>query len=335
MPINKNAQIRYNTLDRCFRNTGRMYFIDDLIIECNKSLSELDPNTSGIRKRQVFDDIKFMESEAGYGIELDRNKEGRRTYYRYSNTKFSISNQPINEKEASQLKSALTVLGRFEGMPQFEWVRELKTKLSSTFSMEDQDQVISFDNNSDYTGIIFLEKLFDAVTNKRVIEIEYTPFGSTETKCFVLHPYYLKQYNNRWFLLGKDERFSSLTTLPLDRMRHVKEVDQTYIPNVDVNFLDYFYDIVGVTRTNEESQLIEFCVINERADYVRTKPIHGTQKEKYTNEKGTVFSIDVIPNKELETQLFSFGDALTVLSPKSFRNQMNERVKKLYEAYQL
>ena len=83
MPVNKNAMIRYLTLDKCFGNPCRKFFIDNLLEAVNSAIAESDPNTDGIKKRQLFDDIRFMESENGWSIPLGRYKDGRRFYYRY------------------------------------------------------------------------------------------------------------------------------------------------------------------------------------------------------------------------------------------------------------
>jgi hypothetical protein len=125
MSINKNALLRYQVLDRCFRNTGRKYFWQDLLDEINKALEEFNGPGSGIKRRQLFDDIRFMESDQGWGIPLDKKREGRKVYYRYSDPEFSISNQPLNESEVSQIEAAISVLSRFAGAPQFEAVQEM------------------------------------------------------------------------------------------------------------------------------------------------------------------------------------------------------------------
>ncbi|KXX66683.1 YafY family protein [Flammeovirga sp. SJP92] len=336
MPINKNAQIRYNALDRCFRNTGKKYFIDDLLEECNNSLVELNSKTTGIQRRQIFDDIKFMESDKGFQIELDRIKDGRKTYYRYKDTTFSINNQPINEKEANQLKAAFQVMSRFEGLPQFEWVYEIKKKLETSFQLEDNErEVIGFESNVDLVGLGYLSELFDAVFYEKVLHIRYKSFLSEEENQFELHPYYLKQYNNRWFLLGQDERFDTLTVIALDRILCIKEARNVeFIPNLNIDFKEYFDDFIGVSKLGDETIVIKFWVHNSRAPYVETKPLHCTQKKLGAEGEGTLFSIDVIPNKELETQLLSFGEDLYVLSPSTFRERMKERVIHLFSLYQ-
>jgi len=66
MATNKNASIRYNVLDKCFRNPGRKYYIENLVNACNDALLEFSGNPDGIKKRQIFEDIKFMESVQGW-----------------------------------------------------------------------------------------------------------------------------------------------------------------------------------------------------------------------------------------------------------------------------
>ena len=110
MATNKHATIRYHALDQCFSNPGRKFFIEDLIDACNREINDYTGTSDGIRRRQVFDDIKFMESEQGWSIPLDKIREGKRVYYRYSDKNFSIKKQAINESEANQLKETLSIL---------------------------------------------------------------------------------------------------------------------------------------------------------------------------------------------------------------------------------
>ncbi|MGO8055875.1 hypothetical protein, partial [Rhizobium leguminosarum] len=84
MATNKNALIRYKVLDNCFRNPGKRYFINDLIEECDKVLLEIDSESKGISRRQIFEDIAFMESKEGWGIELSKLRDGKKVYYRYT-----------------------------------------------------------------------------------------------------------------------------------------------------------------------------------------------------------------------------------------------------------
>jgi len=136
MATNKNATLRYIALDRCLRNPGKRYDIGALVKACNDSLTDVDPNSSGVKKRQVYDDLKFMRDSRGYEAPIESEREGRKAFYRYSDRNYSINNQPLNEQEALQLKESLLTLSRFKGLPQFEWIEELITRLEQSFHLK-------------------------------------------------------------------------------------------------------------------------------------------------------------------------------------------------------
>lgn len=135
MAINKNALIRYQALDKCFSNSVRMFFWEDLLEDFNKALQDFNYESEGIQRRQLYDDIRFMESEQGWSISLEKKHYGRRVYYRYEDLHFSINNQPLNDSKAEQIKSALQIISRFSGTPQFEWVNEMIPMLESKFGL--------------------------------------------------------------------------------------------------------------------------------------------------------------------------------------------------------
>lgn len=334
MSINKNALIRYQVLDRCFRNTGRMYFWENLLEECNKALQDFDQNTEGIQRRQLFDDIRFMESDAGWSIPLERIRHGRKVYYRYEDLTFSINNQPLNDSEAEQIKSALQILSRFSGTPQFEWVNEMIPMLESKFGLiERKSEIISFENNIDLKGLHFLTPLFNAIINERVLLVKYKDFKSSEPYEIIFHPYYLKQYNNRWFAFGLNaENQVSNWNLALDRIEELSETTQKYKLS-ETDWKEYFLDLVGVTRPESiELQEIFLKFSPEVAPYIITKPIHPSQKHK-NDPTGLEIRINVIPNFELERLILSFGEQVRVISPQDFKDRISLRLKSASTLY--
>lgn len=335
MSITKNALIRYHTLDRCFANPGRKYSIEDLLEECNLALQELDVNSKGIKKRQLYDDIRFMQSEQGWSIDLEKEKSGRNVYYKYADISFSIRNQPINEMEANQLKSAIQVLHRFKGMPQFGWVEELIPKLDQSFGLSNSnDNVMSFDSNEYLKGIEYLSELFSAILYKRTLEIEYKSFRSTNTSQIIFFPYHLKQYNRRWFLFGKNAQYDNITNLALDRIEGIAESNIDFVENESIDFDEYFEDVVGVTvPAGEEVQKIIMIADEGLAPYIRTKPIHESQTQLRKIEDGFQFSIKVVPNRELETVILGFGEGLKVIEPTEFKERIYSRIQESLDNY--
>jgi len=334
MSKNKNALLRYQVLDRCFRNPGRNYFWQNLLGEINKALEEYNGPGSGIKRRQLFDDIKFMESDQGWSIPLERKKDGRKVYYRYSDSEFSISNEPLNESEVNQIEAAISVLSRFSGAPQFEWVQELIPVLQDRLGLQQSSsEVISIESNIDLKGIDHLKTLYDSIINKQVLEIEYQDFKSEESFTLTFHPYYLKQYNNRWFAFGLNEELDIPTwNLALDRIVSVQQTHKSY-QECNIDWEEYFYDIIGVTKKpDEEIQEVVLEFSKTSAPYVQTKPLHPSQKTEQKGDK-LLAIIRVIPNYELESLILSFGENVKVLSPIDLKAKIKNRFLKCIEQY--
>lgn len=335
MATNKLAIIRYQTLDKCFRNTGRRYYIENLVEECNNAIYEFSGNEIGIKKRQLFEDIKFMESPQGWSIPLERKRDGHRVYYQYEDNNFSINNQPLNETESNQLKEALVTLSRFKGLPQFEWVSEITARIDSGLSLSTNNQnIIEFEQNNYLKGLEHITPIYNGILFKQTLQISYESFKRNGIQSFLIHPYFLKQYNNRWFVFGLNDLSDRLINLALDRIVEINQSSTNYKPNKSVDFSELFEEIVGVSIDNSaEIQNIVLEVSNDVMPYIETKPLHGSQKTKEKKEKHTIITLDLIPNYELESIIFSYGDNIQVIEPKELREKIAKRVSNLFEKY--
>ncbi|MBI9062116.1 MAG: WYL domain-containing protein [Marinilabiliaceae bacterium] len=334
MPTNKNATIRYQALDRCFCNPGRKYYIDDLVKACNEALSDIDPDTSGVKKRQVYADIKFMSDSKGFDAPIETKRDGRKTYYHYSDLKFSINNQPINEQEAQQLKESLLTLSRFTGLPQFEWIEDMKVRLEHTFKLKTDAHVLSFEENPYLTGREHIGQLYDAIINQKALQVESKSFKHDHSFYYKIHPYHLKQYNNRWFLFALNEDRKEITNIPLDRITNISSLHIPYIPNTTYNFEDYFEDIIGVTiPIDQEPQKVVLKIDAKLWPYIETKPIHGSQRTKEVNTDYTIIELDLYLNYELEAQILSRGEQIEVLQPQELREKIHKRAEIIVNRY--
>jgi predicted DNA-binding transcriptional regulator YafY len=335
MATNKHATIRYHALDQCFSNSGRRYYIDDLIEACNSALLEYTGLSDGIKRRQVFEDIKFMESEQGWAILLDRIKDGKKVYYRYAEKSYSIKKQAINETEVKQLQETLSILNRFKGMPQFEWMEEMLIRIESTFKLKgNSTAVVGFEQNPYLKGLNYFTELFNAIQYKKVLRVKYQSFKQTKPVDYILHPYFLKQYNNRWFLFGYNEAFSSISNLSLDRIIEIKELKNTFIDNASIKFEEYFDDIVGVTvKDNEPVEKILLKISNDLWPYVESKPIHGSQIVKEINENYVVIELNLKVNYEFISLIFALGEQLKVIQPESLKTALISKANNLIKNY--
>src|SRR5690606_36096353 len=289
MATNKQAAIRYKVLDMCLANTHRKYTFDDLLEACNKRLAEINPSHGGIGVRTLRDDLKYMRRAEGWEAPIETYRAGKTTYYRYAEPGYSINNQPLKQGELEQLRSAMEVLSRFDGMPQFEWINELIPTLTQTFLLEKKTlPIIGFDTNQYLQGREHIGSLFHHILYKRVLAFTYHPFSTEVPVQRIIHPYYLRQYNNRWFLFGWNDELQRISTLALDRIVSMEESKETtFIENTCFDPVDYFEDIIGVSRI--EGQTLQRFVLfftAKSAPYVLSKPLHGSQRIVSKSEEG-------------------------------------------------
>ncbi|MBR0264999.1 MAG: WYL domain-containing protein [Prevotella sp.] len=203
MPVDKQVLLRYQVLNKCFRNRYREYTIDDLVDECNKALRRMDkPDVS---KRTIQNDINILEAD--YGIMLDEKlKQGKKRLYRYVNTNYSIPLFRINDEERHKLQDAIRVL-------------------------------------------------------------------------------------------------------------------------------EYFDDVIGVTVPENDSEDVVIRISKPRFEFIRTKPLHLSQRIVEENDNFAVVTINVKLNKELEALVLSYGSDMEVLSPDSFRARIADKIKILNQQY--
>lgn len=280
MSNNKNAMIRYLALDRCFsRGRQRKFYIEDLIEACSNAIFDYTGSTTGISRRQVLDDIKFMESCEGWSIPLERCKDGRRIYYRYADAEFTISKIPLTYEEMKSLRQIIHTLRRFSGLPTYDWVDNVMQSLEYRFKLHGQaDNIMGFEQCENLRGAEFLSMFVDAILNRKVLLVTYSTFSIGHICKWTLHPYYLKQYNSRWFLFAFNPDFGALTNAPLDRITSAEVVeDIVFIPS-KIDFDHYFDNIIGVTlpHNNEKCEVSEVILrfSKTRFPYVITKPLH-------------------------------------------------------------
>lgn len=337
MPTNRNAQLRYNVIDRCLRNRGRKWTWIDILNEVNNALLEDNPNSKGIGKTTLYEDLKDIEYRVYEGeIERIKSDENKKTIYlRYTDPNYSISNQPLNEEETNQLKSAIQILSRFKGLPQFEWINEIIPTIESKLGLVRTDtEVIAFESNIDYEGLAYIPILFNLIIQKRAGNIYYQDFKSEIPYLIEFHPYFLKQYNSRWFIIGLNPtKDFKIQTLALDRIKSVTESDKLYIPD-STDWEDYFSEFIGVTKMNSEPQKIKLRIMDdEQAAYIRTKPLHQSQKTLRKKDEFYETEITVIPNYELEKLLLSYGDRIQILEPQELRIKLAYRFMKACQMY--
>lgn len=338
MPQNKNAQARYLVIDECLRNPGRNFYWETLSEKCSEKLSEHEGKKITVSRRTILDDLKYMESEAGFQAPIIRIRDGRRVHFRYEDRSFSIRNQPLNQDEVDRLKDAIAFFTRLSGVHEFDWVKDILPKLEMSSSDHDSTEIISYESNIDLKNREFLGDVFNAIRYKQVLKVHYHPFTS-DPEFYTFHPRFLKQYNNRWFVFGYSPEMKEFgidpTNFALDRIVSFDKIDVAYVENTKINYQEYFDDIIGVSKMDKDEVKIDILVDPESKGYIETKPIHQSQKP-LKHDAGTGkyrTNIRVIPNYEMYQKLMGYGAGIEVIAPGKIRLEMKKKLSMTLKQY--
>ena len=222
-------------------------------------------------------------------------------------------------------------------MPSNAWLEDVISNLEFRFGVKpNTENIVSFDHNDLLKGTEFLGELIESALNHQPLNLLYRTFAGNE-RTAILHPYHIKQFNNRWFLIGLQEgsHGNYITNKALDRIVKFSRANVPFIPNTDIDFNEYFKDIVGVTLPEDhpvaEEVLLQFD--EARFPYVVNKPIHPSQEVK--DEEQRIIKLMVRPNKELEARIFSYGNQVEVLKPEWLRRQIAEKIENLLKKYSI
>jgi len=322
MSLNKNALIRYKTIDLCLQNRYRKWTLEDLIEATSAALYEYEGMGKGVSRRTVQMDIQFMRSDKlGYNapiVVLEKK------YYCYEDPAYSITNIPLTQQDLVTLNDVVGILQQFKGFSHFREVDDMISRLQHKVytGQGRRKAVIDFEKNEHLVGLQHIAPLYAAITAQQALHIRYRSFRSRSPRLFVFYPHLLKEYRNRWFVLGLEGEKPQPVILPLDRMESMEPCAALFRLNDAVD-ASWFADLVGVTRNSGASEAVRFRVDSQNAPYVRTKPIHSSQTLEETLPDGScIFCIQVIPNLELERELLGFGGGLEVLSPLRLRSRI-------------
>ena len=332
MSLNKNAAYRYRLIDLYLRQRNRSISEMQRIIS-DKLFEEFDIE-SGISERQLLEDIKVMRKSPpeGYGAPILREKG----VLSYSDKSFTIHAFPLITKDFEALKDAMTVLKQLADYPHYHELKSVFDKLSGTMSLnkfKEKEVSIQFEVSPLIQGKEFIQPLHDFVKNKKVVNVFYNPYQDSPLT-LTLHPYLLKEYNNRWFLIAWSEKFGKTINIALDRIERIEESLTEFIPSAK-NFANNYANIVGVTIPNGKTvENIRIKVSKARLPYILTKPIHPSQKliSKEQDEAG-ILAFSLIPNFEFKAVLMGHGAAIEVLSPEELRQEFSNEISKLFSLY--
>lgn len=334
MPANKEALIRYRIIDGLLRDKQNPFPSMDTILEKCESVLGKTFSESTIQK-----DIYTLRKDQGLNynapIEFSRQHQG----YYYSEEGYTIAAVALTGDEINAIEFAAGILGQFKGTElQVEFDHAVE-KILQTLSIrkilknEQIEKIIQVEKVSYFKGTEYLSKLVEMIKKSQIITFDYHSFERDQPKQHTLHPYLLKEYRNRWYLVGYQPKYAAIRTFGIDRIDNLKAGKEKYTMIDQFDPANYFKHSFGISTTDEKPEDVVLSFSPMEGKYIKNQTIHPSQKIITDNEKELRISIHVMISYELQMQLLSYGEHVKVIKPASLAKTIKDLLKKAADKY--
>ena len=184
------------------------------------------------------------------------------------------------------------------------------------------------------SGQMYLTLIIEAMRDSLSIEITYQSFWIDTPYTFDVYPYCIKVFNQRWYLIAFSPNKSQILIYALDRIKNMSINNVKFsLPN-DFDGDTFFADCFGIIEGEEKkAEKVLLKVYKNQASYIRSLPLHHSQKETENNPDYSIFSYYIKPTFDLRQELLSHGAEVEVLAPKWFRDEIAAVISEQYNAY--
>ncbi|MBP6978868.1 MAG: WYL domain-containing protein [Bacteroidales bacterium] len=332
MPKNKEALIRYRVINR--------YLIDhtyatraQLIKACEDAL-----DIAPLGERTIAGDIHAMRYDRHLGYYAPICYDQQRKAYYYDHPDYSIDNLPINSDEMDSLRFASAILNQFKHVDVFAKYSGALQKVVDLVTIQkwhDRSamEFIELEKVPFVKGSEYLEFLLDAIRDKTVLTIQHQPFDAEEPFLHTVHPYHLKEYRNRWYLIGYDEQAKDIRIFGLDRIQSVCQ-------NPDLNFIsrsfeteDYFRNTIGIFTTPGAPVRIVLRFTKPQGKYLLTQSIHESQQVIEETRDHIDFGFCLNITSEFISFILGWGASVKVISPAALAETVKKELEKTLGIY--
>jgi predicted DNA-binding transcriptional regulator YafY len=328
MPATKAQSLRLEILDEML--DARKWKFQELLDRLNQKL-ELDYEPIG--KRTLLRDLDFLVDVKNAPL----HRPTKNDQYYYYTEKFSLKNIPFDADDIANLKNAIHILkqvGDFSLLHEVEYViRKLENRVN--VEAKDEQVYIQFERHTSAQGTEYISELLEAIKNKNPLKISYQPYSHPQPSDRIVHPYLLKEFRNRWFLLGREGSANRITNYALDRIKKIKPAPDKFIDNDFFDPNEYFKYLIGVSvPENAKPEKIEIKVYRQAVPYILSKPIHTNQEMIDTLKDGSMLiRLMLIVNYELRSILLSYGDGIEVRKPKGLKAEIKRLTSNMQNLY--
>jgi predicted DNA-binding transcriptional regulator YafY len=331
MPYNKDAYTRYKLIDTRLRQKQKPApTLEDLVAYVCEKLGK-SVSTSSIQK-----DIKAMRSDTALGLNAPIVFDRYKYAYKYSDSNYSIDRLAVSEEDLQGLEMSLGILQQFTDLPAIKMfedsiLRMVSSVKKSRETASTSNNILLLDRPNKYGGVQYMAQLADAIIEHKVTRLSYQPFNKPQPKDHVIHPYFIKEYDGRLYLIANDVAFGKLTkflTFSFDRITKVLVTNEDF-KQEKIDQTAYFRHTLGISNVDDEPQNIILSFAPEQANYIKTQPIHHSQSIISDTNEAFIVQLKLVINQELKMRILSFGSKIKVLEPQELRTYILSEAKQM------
>lgn len=183
-------------------------------------------------------------------------------------------------------------------------------------------ELILLDNDTQQEGFGYIKDILLAIKQQRKVKLTYQKFSQDKIKEYTINPYAIKEFENRWYLVGTQQTGDILYKFGIERIKNLELTTKSFTPINKLSAKEHFARMIGINDQEKERETIQLSFSPLLSKYVATLPLHWSQ-ETIANENGWVtYEYYVIPNYELEQKILSFGKEVKVLKPTKLKNRI-------------
>lgn len=326
--------IRFRVIDKKLRNKQRPYpTIDDLLEACEDTLGKQ------LSKSTIEKDIAAMKFDGSLGFEAPIKFSRRYRGYYYDDPNYTINEVPLNDDEVEAIRFAAETLHQFKEIGIFKQYESAIDKILDRVNIsqefeESADDFVQFEHLPTIRGNEFLGTILNAIKDRKKLHFDYQSYKKISKSRRTVHPYLLKEYSNRWYLICWSEERETFVVFGLDRIENLEVGEERYEAHTAFNSDHFFRHSLGITTdSTQQPQKIILACHPVLGKYLKSQPIHASQKVLVDNEQICEVELYVLETYELLEKIQSFGNQVEVKSPLSLREKVKEQLKETLAKY--
>lgn len=184
------------------------------------------------------------------------------------------------------------------------------------------------------SGIEYLSAIIEAMKSNNVVRMTYQSYWREDSHTFEVHPYCVKLFKQRWYMVAFNPYYDRLMIYSLDRILDMEKQKTKFNMPDEFSPTDYFSDYYGVTaNTNTKVEKVKIKVSAGQANYLRSLRLHPTQEEVDRNDEYSTFTYRLCPEFDFVIELLSKGEDVEVLEPTWLRKEIAGKVSRLHAKY--